>query len=196
MSAMARSLATSVLLALTVVAGVAQQATDTAPPLRIVPDPREAKVVLLNVEQGYEWGMPLKLGAYHVEISAPGYRTARQWLDHNGSQWYQIRLVPEGADLAEPALADVGEPDLRLAVQETSPPAELPQPILGDSIPLAWLQATAPGRVLKHLRTLAAGQNLLSLWVVTLGSRTLLAKSNGCPGIVGAPGGWRLEAVP
>ena len=139
-----RSFATFGLLTLAIVGG-AQQETDTAPPLRIVPDPREAKIALLNIEEGYEWGMPLKLGTYHVEVSAPGYRTARQWLEHNGSEWYRIRLVPEDANAGESDLADVHEPDIRLEVRETSTPAETPQPILRDSIPLAWLQATAPG---------------------------------------------------
>lgn len=145
MKMMTRSFATFVLLTLTIVGGLAQQETDAAAPLRIVPDPRGAKIVLLNVERPYEWGMSLQHGTYHVEVSAPGYRTARQWLEHNGSEWYRIRLVPADADAGESALVDAREPDLRLAVQESSVPAESPQPILGNSTAQAWLLATAPG---------------------------------------------------
>ena len=150
MRTVTRCFVTLALSTLAIVAGFSQDNADPAPPLRIVPDPPRANVVLLNVRQPYKWGIPLQLGSYHVEVSAPGYQTNRQWLEHDGRDYYRITLVPAHATAGETPPADVREPDLTLEIEAQSRTADLPPPILGNSIQLARLQAIAPGPLCVH----------------------------------------------
>ena len=145
-------LAALALATLVTASGFAQDDTDPAPPLRIVPDPPRANVALLNVKQPYEWGIALQRGSYHVEVSAPGYRTDRQWLEHDGSDYHRITLVPSDATFGETPPGDVREPDLTLAVHEASLSGDAPLPILGADLPLARLQAIAPGPLCAEAR--------------------------------------------
>lgn len=42
--------------------------------------PANSKVRLLNISKAYERDMILEPGPYHVEVTAPGYKTAKEWI--------------------------------------------------------------------------------------------------------------------
>ncbi len=43
--------------------------------------PQNATVRILNIGPRYHRGMVLKPGSYHVEVSAPGYKTKKRWIN-------------------------------------------------------------------------------------------------------------------
>lgn len=49
--------------------------------LTIVTSPEDAKIRILNIVPTFTQGMILKPGPYHVDISAPGYTTIREWIN-------------------------------------------------------------------------------------------------------------------
>jgi TolB-like protein len=57
---------------------------DTTPKkarLTITTTPTNAKVRILNIPQTYEPGMVLDPGPYHIEVSAPGFKTYSDWVN-------------------------------------------------------------------------------------------------------------------
>ena len=71
-----------------------------APAFIVVAIPTHAKVALLNTAQPYRRRMPLEPGRYQLEVSAPGYRTSRMWVDHKQTWPHRIELerLPAEAD--------------------------------------------------------------------------------------------------
>ena len=59
--------------------------SDREASFRVSTKPPTARVTLMNSQESYRPGMFLKPGAYHVEVSAPGYETRQVWLEHDGS---------------------------------------------------------------------------------------------------------------
>ncbi len=75
---------------------------DTAPKkakLTVDVSPATAKVRILNVSQTYQPGMTLDPGPYHIEASASGYKSAKEWitLDKNEDKRFSMNLSPAGA---------------------------------------------------------------------------------------------------
>ena len=68
------------------------------PAFIVVAVPAHATVSLLNVAQPYRQRMRLEPGRYQLEVSAPGYRTHRAWVDHKQTWPHRIELerLPEG----------------------------------------------------------------------------------------------------
>lgn len=62
------------------------------PAFIIVPVPAHATVTLLNAGQPYRRRMLLERGRYQVEVSAPGYRAHRAWVDHKQTWPHRIEL--------------------------------------------------------------------------------------------------------
>ena len=62
------------------------------PAFIVVTVPAHATVSLLNAAQPYRRRMPLEPGRYQVEVSAPGYRTHRAWVDHKRTWPHRIEL--------------------------------------------------------------------------------------------------------
>ena len=56
--------------------------SNVASEFRIEAHPEDATVVLLNSEERYRAGMRLAPGRYEVEVSAPGYETRREEVEH------------------------------------------------------------------------------------------------------------------
>lgn len=50
-------------------------------PLRIRTNVAEAKIRVMNIGPAYRPGLLLKPGRYDIEVSAPGYRTERRWVN-------------------------------------------------------------------------------------------------------------------
>ena len=61
--------------------------------LSVKTQPENARVRILNIKPRYREGMELAPGRYHVEVSAPGYDTKRQWVTlQKGPQTIGIEL--------------------------------------------------------------------------------------------------------
>ncbi len=48
--------------------------------LTVKPDPKDARVRILNIRPRYHDGIELKPGRYLIEVSKPGYRTVKRWI--------------------------------------------------------------------------------------------------------------------
>lgn len=57
-----------------------EQAWHTRSTLTVVPVMKTAQIRILNADVPYQPGVPLAPGRYHVEISKPGFKTARRWV--------------------------------------------------------------------------------------------------------------------
>ena len=63
-------------------------------PLNITTEPETAYIRFLDLNRNYQPGMQLPAGAYHVEISSPGYLTKTQWIRLNqNTSFFEIKLV-------------------------------------------------------------------------------------------------------
>ena len=51
-------------------------------PFTIVAEPADARIRILNIAERYAAGIGLSAGAYQVEVSAPGYRTVTETVEH------------------------------------------------------------------------------------------------------------------
>ena len=61
-------------------------------PFIVVAVPAQANVTLLSTRQPYRRRMLLEPGRYLVEVSSPGYRTRRVWLEHKYTWPHRIEL--------------------------------------------------------------------------------------------------------
>ena len=68
-------------------------------------EPEGARVRVLNIEPKYSRGMELDPGRYHIEVSAEGYETERQWVDLAAGQ-----EEPFSFDLAKIKVAEPTSP--------------------------------------------------------------------------------------
>ncbi|MCH8903123.1 MAG: hypothetical protein IIA45_04330, partial [Bacteroidetes bacterium] len=48
--------------------------------LTVKPEPADATLRFLNLNKPYQPGMRLRPGSYHIEATAPGYVTRREWV--------------------------------------------------------------------------------------------------------------------
>ena len=62
-----------------------QSQADLAAAFTVETEPETATVSLLNHSEPYRHGMLLALGRYEVEVSASGFETRREWVDHTDS---------------------------------------------------------------------------------------------------------------
>lgn len=63
-------------------------------PFTVIAQPQGARVRIVNIEESYTAGMALALGEYEVEVSAPGYETKRETVQHGtGATERRIALV-------------------------------------------------------------------------------------------------------
>lgn len=79
---------------------------DTTPKkarLTVDASPANAKIRLLNITPAYESGMILDPGPYHIEVSAPGFKTSREWvtLETNEEKTVEISLAASSAGQQE-----------------------------------------------------------------------------------------------
>lgn len=86
---------------------------DTSPKdARIFVDtqPSSARVRILNISPAYERGMILPPGPYHIEVSAPGYATKREWisLGPKEEKRMMISLTSPATPVPAPNIATVG----------------------------------------------------------------------------------------
>ncbi|MDY0268421.1 FlgO family outer membrane protein [Trichloromonas sp.] len=72
--------------------------------LYVSSEPARAKIRILNIGPVYREGMELAAGSYHVEVSAPGYRTDRQWvkLAAGEDRRVAVSLRPAPVEVAPP----------------------------------------------------------------------------------------------
>ena len=75
-------------------------------------DPAGARVRILNIGPPYRDGIELAGGAYHLEISAPGYQTDSRWVDVGSGEDKQvaIQLLPASTVSSPPATPPVASP--------------------------------------------------------------------------------------
>ena len=52
--------------------------------LTVLVTPEDAKVRILNIKEKYQPDIELPQGRYHLEVSAPGYKTDKQWVEIAG----------------------------------------------------------------------------------------------------------------
>jgi len=86
--------------------------------------PEKAQIRVLNISPPYERGMILPPGPYHIEVSAPGYKTVRQWLtlEANAEKTVLINLTSPAGQTSVASSATVGS---------APPPPALRQPASG-----------------------------------------------------------------
>ena len=65
--------------------------------------PDNARVRILNITPKYTSGMELTPGRYHLEVSAPGYETTKEWIDLAAGEdkYVDIRLTERWKTVAE-----------------------------------------------------------------------------------------------
>ena len=61
-------------------------------PFTVVTEPSGARVRVVNIEEPYRAGMTLGPGAYEVEVSAAGYTSVRETIEH-GTEATERRIV-------------------------------------------------------------------------------------------------------
>lgn len=96
--------------------------------LTVTASPAQAKVRILNIPKPYEPGMELAPGPYHVEVSAPGYKTSKEWvsLEKNSDKNLSVSLVAaaQGGEAAPPRTTATTnrEPAWTPPVVDSAPP--------------------------------------------------------------------------
>jgi TolB-like protein len=119
--------------------------------LTVTASPANAKVRILNIPKPYEPGITLDPGPYHVEVSAPGFKTSKEWvsLEKNSDKNHSVSLVAaaQGGEDTPPrtAAATKKEPTW------TPPPVDAQPPPPPDPPLLSAEQS-------KYIRMLEAGE--------------------------------------
>lgn len=101
--------------------------------LTVSASPANAKVRILNIPGAYSPGMELDPGPYHIEVTAAGYKTSREWvtLEKSSEKNLSVTLAAasqngddNGASKAAPAGKKAAEPTPTppVAVQPPPPP--------------------------------------------------------------------------
>lgn len=102
---------------------------DTTPKkarLTVNATPTNAKVRILNIPQAYQPGMVLDPGPYHIEVSAPGFKTSRDWvtLGKNEEKNVTTQLVAGSTASEETPV----RPPVTVKKEVFSPPPPPPPP--------------------------------------------------------------------
>ena len=105
-------------------------------------EPSTATVALLNGPEAYRPGMLLAPGQYEVEVSAPGFATHRERVDHSESDtFHQVELEPLPDPEPEPIHPTTSDlttkPTDSTVVEPEDVPSELPkvsEPIAADPV--------------------------------------------------------------
>lgn len=63
--------------------------------LTVATKPAEARVRILNIAPKYYSGIELQAGSYHVEVSAGGYETKRQWIELQAGNELHVSITLE-----------------------------------------------------------------------------------------------------
>ena len=108
-----------------------------ASPFMVEPDPKDARVRILNIKDRYRPGMKLPAGKYSVEVSAPGYETAVEVVNHrNAPTRRRIELMR------------VAEPDPVEPIVDTASFSLLPEPASARIVLLNSQESYRPGMAL------------------------------------------------
>lgn len=70
--------------------------------LTVRPQPKDARVRILNIRERYRPGISLDDGRYHIEVSRPGYVTVREWVELKGENLslnYSLRPLHKPGDV-------------------------------------------------------------------------------------------------
>ena len=137
--------AIAVVVALAAVALIPRNGTVEIPDrwsFSIEAEPSTATVALLNGQEAYRPGMLLPPGQYEVQVSAPGFATHRERVDHSESDtFHQVELEPLPDPEPEPippTTPDVTtKPTDSTVVEPEDAPSELPkvsEPIAVDPV--------------------------------------------------------------
>lgn len=112
-------------------------------------EPAGAKIRILNIGPVYREGMELAAGSYHIEVSAPGYRTDRQWVKLAAGE---DRRVAVGL---RPAPVEATPPPTALAPLSAPPaPAAAPRAVAAPTSPAPSAPAAkGESRYVKMLRS-------------------------------------------
>ncbi|MBU1565966.1 MAG: hypothetical protein KJ630_10100 [Proteobacteria bacterium] len=102
---------------------------DTTPKkarLTVNVSPANAKIRILNISQTYEAGMVLDPGPYHIEATATGFKSAREWvtLARNEDRSVSMNLVASSATPDEPPV----KPSITVRKETFTPPPPPPPP--------------------------------------------------------------------
>ena len=108
-----------------------------ASPFRVEPEPKDARVRILNIKDRYRPGMKLPAGKYSVEVSAPGYETAVEVVNH--------RNTPTRRRIE---LMRVAEPDPVEPIVDTASFSLLPEPASARIVLLNSQESYRPGMAL------------------------------------------------
>ncbi len=110
--------------------------------------PSNAKVRILNTPKTYQAGMELDPGPYHIEVTAPGYKTSKEWvnLEKNSEKTISVSLA---------AAAQGGEEaPSKTASTTKKEPTSTPPPVVAE--PPATPQLSAEQS--KYIRMLESGE--------------------------------------
>ena len=108
-----------------------------ASPFRVEPEPKDARVRILNIKDRYRPGMKLPAGKYSVEVSAAGYETAVEVVNHrNAPTRRRIELMR------------VAEPDPVEPIVDTASFSLLPEPASARIVLLNSQESYRPGMAL------------------------------------------------
>ena len=79
----------------------------------MIAEPRGAQVRIANIEEPYRAGMTLGPGAYEVEVSATGYTSLRETIEH-GTEATELRVVLAAVPPQPPPPSRTSERDITL----------------------------------------------------------------------------------
>lgn len=121
--------------------------------LYVSTEPTGAKIRILNIGPVYREGMELAGGSYHLEVSAPGYRTDRQWLKLAAGEDQRVavslRPAPVEVTPSPMALAPVSVPKAAPA------PVAAPRTVVAQTLPAPG--APAAKGVSRYVKLLRSG---------------------------------------
>lgn len=117
--------------------------------LYVSTEPTGAKIRILNIGPVYREGMELAGGSYHLEVSAPGYRTDRQWLKLAAGEDRRVAVS------LRPAPVEVTPPPKALAPVSAAPPP--PAKVTTPPPPAVAAKAPAAKGESRYVKLLRSG---------------------------------------
>ncbi len=108
--------------------------------LFVDPSPEDATIRILNITPRYERGMPLALGRYHIEASAPGYQTGYLWIDINTKEDTHVAISLVKAPTSSESQRAYLQPDGSQARTTTYVPPVSTGPVVENSTLNQYIQ--------------------------------------------------------